>query len=205
MQKRPVTCLIMATLLEAKPFIKWLSLKRTSLKPFPVYRAGAIIAVISGIGKANSAMATAYACLEFGPVRLMNLGAAGATGAALPLGTCLQVRRAIECDRPGLRSNAPHEHAPDILEGFSLAVIATLDRPTLAAAERRKLSIRTQLVDMESAAFIQACRKFGKKCYVFKFVTDTPAHTRGSDIVSNIKKYRDSFAAFFLQSVLCRF
>ena len=67
MQKKPVICLVMATLLEAKPFVKGLSLKRISSKPFPVYSGGNITAVISGIGKANAAMATAYACLELGP------------------------------------------------------------------------------------------------------------------------------------------
>lgn len=204
MQRKPVTCLLMATLLEAKPFIKGLSLKRTSSKPFEVYRAGELVAVISGIGKANAAMATAFACLVFKPRLLVNLGAAGATDGALPLGANLHVYRAVEFDRPGLRTKEPHEHEPDVLKGFSLAAIATLDRPTLEAAERRALAEKTRLVDMESAAFIQACRKFGKKCYVFKFVTDTPAHTCGMDIVDNIEKYRDQFFDFFLHSVIGR-
>ncbi len=204
MQRKPVTCLIMATLLEAEPFIKGLSLKRASSKPFPVYRAGNLAAVISGIGKANCAMATAYACLELGPRLLVNLGAAGATDAALPLGANLHVYLAVEFDRPGLRTKLPHEHSPEVLKGFSLAAIATQDRPALAAAERRVLAEKARLVDMESASFIQTCRKFGKKCYVFKFVTDTPAHTHGSAIVDNIEKYRDSFFEFFKSSVLTR-
>lgn len=204
MQKKPVTCLVMATLLEAEPFIKGLSLKRVSAKPFPVYRAGNIAAVISGIGKANCAMATAYACLELEPRLLVNLGAAGATDAALPLGENLHVYRAVEFDRPGLRTKAPHEHTPDVMKGFSLAAIATQDRPTLECGERRALAAKARLVDMETASFIQACRKFGKKCYVFKFVTDTPAHTHGSDIVDNIEKYRGQFFDFFRQSVLPR-
>lgn len=204
MQKKPVICLVMATLLEAKPFLKGLSLKKISSKPFPVYGGGNITAVISGIGKANAAMAAAYACLELQPRLLVNLGAAGATDAALPLGANLHVYRAVEYDRPGLRSKMPQEHTPDILKGFSLAAIATQDRPALECGERRALAERARLVDMESASFIQACRQFGKKCYVFKFVTDTPVHTRGSDIVSNIEKYRDGFFEFFRQSVLPR-
>ncbi|MBI4350158.1 MAG: hypothetical protein HY550_01860 [Elusimicrobia bacterium] len=204
MQKEPVTCLILATLLEAKPFIKGLSLVKCSGKPFPVFRGGNLTAVISGIGKANCAMATAYACLELAPRVLVNLGAAGATDKILPLGANLHVYRAIEADRPGLRTKAPHEHIPDVLKGFSLAAIATLDRPTLDCAGRRALAEKARLVDMESAAFIQACRKFGGKCYVFKFVSDTPAHDHGSAIVSNIEKYRDSFFEFFRLSVLPR-
>ncbi len=204
MQRKPVICLVMATLSEAKPFIKGLSLIRTSVKPFPIYRAGNIIAVISGIGKANSAMATAYACMESDPGLFVNLGAAGATDASLPLGANLHINRAVEYDRPEEGSKAPHEHTPDVLVGFPLAAVATLDRPTLKVSERRKLAKVTQLADMESAAFIQACRTFGKKCYVFKFVTDTPAHAGGSDIVLNIEKYRDRFLDFFLRSALPR-
>lgn len=204
MQSEPVTCLVIATLLEAEPFLKGLSLRKTSAKPFEVYRAGNLAAVISGIGKANCAMAAACACLELKPRRLINLGAAGATDAALPLGANLHVYRAVEFDRPGLRTKAPREHTPDVLKGFSLAAIATLDRPTLDCAERHALAEKARLVDMESAAFIQACRKFGKKCYLFKFVTDTPSHTHGSEIVSNIEKYRDGFFEFFRKSVLPR-
>ncbi len=127
-----------------------------------------------------------------------------ATDASLPVGANLHVYHALEYDRPGLRSKMPQEHKPDILKGFSLAAIATQDRPALDCAERSALAERARLVDMESASFIQACRQFGKKCYVFKFVTDTPVHTHGSDIVSNIEKYRDSFFEFFRQSVLPR-
>ncbi len=204
MRKAPVTCLVFATLLEAEPFIKGLSLYKVPAKPFPVYRAGGLVAVISGIGKANSAMAAAYACMKFSPVSLVNLGAAGATSRALPLGANLHVGLAVEYDRPGLRSKAPHAHIPDIMEGFPLAAIATLDRPTLNAAERRRVAGKTQLADMEAAAFIQACRKFGKKCYVFKFVTDTPGHDSGSAIVANIKKFRGRFFSFFRDSVAHR-
>ena len=191
----------MATHLEAKPFIGGLSLIRTDPKPFPVYRNKNLILVISGIGKANAAMACAFSCLKFNPSYVVNLGAAGATGDGHSLGEPLHVKKALEHDRPQFKSKAPHKHIPDILEGFSYAKIATLDRTVLDPAERQKLAKTADLIDMESASVIQACRKFKTKCYIFKFVSDTPGHTRDDDIVENIKKYRNSFFTFFRESV----
>jgi len=192
----------MATLLEAKPFIGGFSLIKLESKPLPVYRNKNIILVISGIGKANSAMACAYSCLRFGPFCIVNLGAAGATGDGHTLGEPLHITRAFEYDRPQFKSKSPHKHMPDIIEGFSYATIATLDRPVLDPAERQKLSKTADLIDMESASIIQACKKFKTKCYIFKFVSDTPEHTRDNDIVENIKKYRNTFFNFFRESIL---
>lgn len=91
---------------------------------------------------------------------------------------------------------------PDILKGFSYATITTLDRPVLDPAERQKLANTADLIDMESASVIQACKKFKTKCYIFKFVSDTPEHTRDDDIIENIKIYRNTFFSFFRESVL---
>ena len=202
MEKNPLICLVMATLLEAKPFIGGLSLIRLEHKPFPVYRNKNLILVISGIGKGNSAIACAYSCLEFNPYSIINLGAAGATGYGHTLGELLHITRAFEYDRPQFKSKSPHKHIPDVFEGFSYAKIATIDRPVLDPAERENLSKTADLIDMESASVIQACKKFKTKCYIFKFVSDTPEHTRDNDIVENIKIYRNTFFSFFLESVL---
>jgi len=192
----------MATLLEAKPFIGGLSLTRLEQKPFPVYRNNNHILIISGIGKATAAMACAYACLKFVPSCILNLGAAGATGNRHAIGEPLHVKKAFDYDRPQFKSKSPYKHTPDIFEGFSYSTIATFDRPILDPAERQKLAKKAGLIDMESASIIQACRKFKTKCYIFKFVSDTPEHTRDNDIVENIRKYRNPFFSFFRESVL---
>jgi len=201
-EKNPLICLVMATLLEAKPFIGGLSMIRLEEKPFPFYRNKNNILIISGIGKANAAMACTYSCLKFNPFCIINLGAAGATGDRYTLGDPLHVKKAFEYDRPQFKSKFPHRHIPDILEDFSYAKIATLDRPILDPAERHKVSKTADLIDMECASVIHACRKFKTKCYIFKFVSDTPEHTKDNDIVENIKNYRNTFFNFFRESVL---
>ncbi|MDQ1330577.1 MAG: adenosylhomocysteine nucleosidase [Thermodesulfobacteriota bacterium] len=202
MEKDHIICLLMATHLEAKPFIGGLSLTRLEQKPFSVYRNKNHILIISGIGKANAAMACAYSCLKFAPSCIVNLGAAGATGERVALGEPLHVKMAFDYDRPQFKSKSPHKLIPEILEGFSYAKIATLDRPVTDPAERKKLSTTADLIDMESASIIQACRKFKTPCYVFKYVSDTPKHTMDNDIVENIRKYRNVFFSFLQESVL---
>jgi hypothetical protein len=55
---------------------------------------------------------------------------------------------------------------------------------------------------MEGASVVQACRKFRTKCFIFKFVSDTPEHTKSGDIVENIRGYRAVFYEYFLDSVM---
>jgi hypothetical protein len=37
---------------------------------------------------------------------------------------------------------------------------------------------------------VQACRKFGVRCHLFKIVTDTPSHEKDADIIANIEATR---------------
>jgi nucleoside phosphorylase len=266
MDKDNVIGLLFATMTEAKPFVKGMSLKKTENTPFSVFEKariedesfeknrvkhgsfsvpekdriengpfsasekgriengpfsasekgriengpfsasekGRIVLVISGIGKANGAMATAYCCQTFHPTLICNLGAAGATDDSFVLGDILHITEAIEYDRPELRSNKPHVFAPHIMEGFSLAKVATQDTPVIDADKRKEIALIAGLVDMEAASIIQACDRFQTRCVIFKFVSDTPDHAHGDDIVTNIKEYRTSFFDFFKEHVMLR-
>ena len=204
MEKDSVIGLIFATMLEAKPFVQDMELKKIEKTPFPVFHKGPIVLIISGIGKANAAMAAAYCCQIFHPALICNLGAAGATDDSFTLGDILHITEAIEYDRPELRSSRPLVHSPHILEGFPFAKVATQDTPVIDPSKREGIASVAGLVDMEAASIIQACGKFQTKCVVFKFVSDTPDHTHGDDIVTNIKMYRTSFYDFFQKSVMPR-
>lgn len=198
-----VVGVIMATLLEAEPFIAALGMEKINEGPLAVYRKGEIVLVISGIGKVNAAVATTWCCSLFHPARLLNLGAAGATGSSHPLGAIYHIRKVIEYDRPLLRSSGPHVHTPEVLPGFTEATLATQDRPVIDADHRRQVSAVGELVDMEGSAVIQAGRRFGTRSLLFKFVSDTPdLPSRTGDIVACIRQHSVPFCHFIVDSVV---
>jgi adenosylhomocysteine nucleosidase len=196
-----VTAIVMATMLEAKPFILGMSLHQTRKTPFRLFQNGGILLIISGIGKANAAMATAYICLNFKPACICNLGAAGATHSGYDLGEIFHIQKIVEADRPDLKTGKPCVHQPDLLAGFKTTTLATSDRAVLDPKERKAISTTADLIDMEGASVVQACRTFKENCYLFKFVSDTPDHTRDQDIVDYIRLYRKEFYDFFADSV----
>jgi adenosylhomocysteine nucleosidase len=178
-----------------------MSLRQTRNVPFRLFQNDGRLLIISGIGKANAAMATAYCCLKFKPACVCNLGAAGATHSGHDLGDILHIQKIVEPDRPDLKTGEPCVHKPDLLAGFKTTILATSDRAILDPNERKTVSINADLIDMEGASVVQACRTFQKKCYLFKFVSDTPDHTRDQDIVDHIRRYRKTFYDFFTESV----
>jgi len=202
MKKDSATAIVMATMLEATPFVQGLSLKKSEEKPFALFQNDNTLLIISDIGKANAAMASAYCCQKFNPACIWNLGAAGATRFSYPLGEIFHINEIFEYDRPEFKSGRPHIHRPNTLKGFKTAKLATGDQVVLDPDERSKISINADLIDMEGAAVAQACSRFQTKCYMFKFVSDTPDHTLDEDIVKNIRMFRASFFDFFINSVM---
>jgi len=188
-----VISICMATLLEARPFVQGLAMEALAEKPLPVFANADTNLVLTGIGKANAAMATAYAIQHFRPKRLYNLGAAGAVHLELDLGDVRQISQVIEPDRPHFISGKPYIHFPDQIESIETARLATSDRPILESEERRQIAAVADLVDMEGAAVVQTCRKFAVECVVIKFVSDTPEHAQEADIVANIRSLRQPF------------
>jgi adenosylhomocysteine nucleosidase len=194
----------MATVLEAQPLARALGLKATVKKPFRIYSGGAYTLIISGIGKAHAAMAATHLVTVCGARTILNAGAAGALSRELPLGGSYQVTRAAEPDRPKIFGRGMRTLVPDLLEGFPGATLATQDRPMVTPGERRDAERYAQLADMEGAAVIQAARLYGARCYLFKFVSDTPDHKSDFDIVANIRRLRGGFAEFLAAEVLPR-
>jgi nucleoside phosphorylase len=197
------TVLVMATRIEASPFIKGLSLKMEEKKPFPLYRAGSMALVISGIGKVNCAVATAHVAEKYDPSILVNLGAAGAVKRSLPIGTIFHIKKIIEYDRPNLKGLRHTPVTPARMKGYPTAILATADRPAIKRKHRDALNRDADLVDMEGAAFSRACSSLNRKGYLFKIVTDSYS-TRSASIIKNIIKYRADLYEFFREKVLPR-
>jgi len=202
MGERSVTLLIMATLLEAKPFVSGLGLSLFCEKPFQVFKNDRQVLVISGIGKTHAAAAVCYGCLTFSPQTVVNAGAAGALDKAHPVGAIYQVKRIVEHDRPDLFSGKPVSHEPDMITAIPTATLTTGDCPVLDPAERSRLGELAELVDMEAAAVVQTCRTMSVPCIVLKFVSDNPDHTNGMDIVNNIRQFRSALFDFYAQKAL---
>jgi nucleoside phosphorylase len=201
-EKNPLIAVVMATMIEAKPFVHGMSLTEFEHKPFRLFKKDNIFLAISDIGKAHAAMATAYCCEKFNPACICNLGAAGAAGMTHHLGEIFHIKRNIEYDRPELLTRKPSVHKPDVLGGFETATLSTSDRAILDPEERKEISKNADLIDMEGASVVQASRIFDTKCYLFKFVSDTPEHTEDGDVIKNIRRYRTAFYEFFRNSVL---
>ncbi len=197
-------CLIAATYMEAEPFIKIFNMKEIKKKPFNIYEGKDILLGISGIGKANAAMGTAYCCMKFQPAFILNAGAAGAVDESYQVGSIYQIEKTIEPDRPHLRSNKPWIQTPDTLEGFNNAVLATQDKPINDIETFKELSDIADLVDMEGASVLQTAKRFNTGCYLFKFVSDTPLHAGKGLIVENIKEHIGTFCEVISASPIQR-
>ena len=202
MAKDIVAAIVMATMLEAKPFVQKMSLKQIPDPPFLVFQDHEAMLLVSGIGKANAAMATAYLCTMFNPDVIFNLGAAGAAGFGYGLGEIFHIHEVVEPDRPDLKTGKPCFHQPDLMEGFKTAKLATSDRAILDPIERQAIARNADLLDMEGASVVQTCRKFESRCFLFKFVSDTPDHRLDQNIVDHIRRYRHRFCEFFVDAVI---
>lgn len=201
MDKRGIA-LVMATSLEADPLIKKLGLEKIGKHPFALFEKKDIILILSGIGKAGAAMAAAYCCDKFNPAWVCNLGAAGALDHDHPLGEIYQIEKVLDYDRPTFITGKPHKYRLPVLKGFKTARLATQDHPIYDAEERERMLRSADLCDMEGAAVAQACELYGKKVTLFKYVSDTPDHSRSVDIIANIRRYRVTAAEFFIESAL---
>ena len=197
--------IVMATTLEAAPFLGKLTRKKVGSRPFKVYEGEDMVLVISGIGKVPAAAATTWVLDHYEPNRLFNLGAAGALRCSFEVGDICEIDKAIEYDRPHLLEKGMRFFDLQTSEEREFFTLATQDVPVLAPERRKDLSEHADLVDMEGAAVVQVCEFFETPVSLFKIVTDTPDHTEDKDIIGNVKLTREKLFRFFMDSVLPHF
>ena len=192
--------MIFATKTEAKPFIRELNLSSIEEKPKSIYGNRNIILTISGIGKVNAAIAATNLINRYKLKHVINLGAAGSAGSNFRIGDIRHIDKIFDLDRPRLLSLKPTIQEPDTLKSFATASLATRDRPALTPRERAIAAKYADLVDMEGAAVVQACRAFGVKVYVYKIVTDT-SESGKIEIIKNILLTRSMLFEFFIEKI----
>lgn len=196
------TGIVIATMLEAAPFISGLSMVQETHEPFPVYTAGDMALIVSGIGKVNAALAAAHLVREKNVSVLHNPGAAGGLRDGINTGEIYHITEVIDWDRPRLRNSGTRTIYPDKFAGFKEASLATLDRPVITRGERERVGQAADLVDMEGAGFIQACHIYKVKGCLWKIVSDTAEHEQGKDIVANIRVMIGGLFTFMNEKVL---
>ncbi|HRX45929.1 MAG TPA: hypothetical protein P5120_00275 [Spirochaetota bacterium] len=195
------TGIVMATMLEASPFIKGLALEKTAEKPFPVFSSDSFELIISGIGKVYAALAASILIREYGLLRLINTGAAGGLRTGFNTGDILHITQVVDFDRPKLINKKIRLMKPDILPGYKNATLATLDRPVITPEDREAVGQYADIIDMEGAGFLQSCRTFGAEAYIWKMITDTAEHDKDADIIANIKLLIDDLFNYIMDNV----
>ena len=185
--------IVVATRVEAEALLAALAARPLADEPFEAYvfdpsagRAGGAV-VISGMGKAAAAEATAWLLDSRRPESVLNVGVCGALSEAVDVGGVYRIVEAVDGD-------APPETAPiaaDACDGspwrhLPAARLATVAEPVFQADRRRSLAARADVVDMEGAAVLDVCRRRGVPCCLLKGVTDLADRAGKDDIQRNI-------------------
>jgi adenosylhomocysteine nucleosidase len=169
-------------------------------KPFPVYKYESHYLIISGIGKINAGIAATYLMTKFKIDTMYNIGAAGAATESFRLGDILHINSVIDYSSSlDIKSKSLK---PDTLSGHKSESLATCDIPIISAEDRAIVAQTASLIDMEGFAFVNACKIFKTKNYLFKIITDTPADNNEDEIISNIRNTRDLLYQFFMDNFI---
>ncbi|NQT88306.1 UbiA family prenyltransferase [bacterium] len=165
-----MTCILVATPMEAAPLITLLSAQPIPDAPFETHRFGADgWLVISGIGPARAAKAAEHAIAVHGATRIINAGICGALSDTFEPGTVLTVATA--------------DATPCCPWGALRAVrLATVEEPIFQDDLRRALAETADIVDMEGHAIAAVCERHGVPCTMVKGVSDF-ANEGGRDVL----------------------
>jgi hypothetical protein len=131
--KSPVTLIHTALLSEAQPIIDALDLRQYDTRPYRIFRGSDVVLVTSGVGAENTRRALRSVLESLNVDVAVNVGIAGCSDAAIPIGS-LFVESAREA-----------HPFPDLLPSLPLI---SFDEPV-----RHLDSPESVLVDMEAAAF----------------------------------------------------
>lgn len=158
---------------EAKPVIDYYRLQKESgALPFDIYRADNMACVVSGIGKLAAAAATASTAekmIQHRSLAWINLGVAGAAGAAL--GTTYLVNKCIDQE-----THQPIYPAIIGQPSLNTRGCLTVPSPTEDFHERH-------LHDMEASGFMQAALYYSSSelVHCIKVVSDNESEKTGKD------------------------
>jgi hypothetical protein len=169
---------------EARPLIEHYRLKRDSSLPYTLYRNEDTLLLVSGIGKANAAMAVSALLGWRIPKRddvFINIGICGAP-ITFPVGEALLIHQIIDGDR---------RYYPDILYPHFLR------ETSLICADVPQSTTSDFPVDMESSGIFQAASRFFKlhQMAFLKIVSDhcEPKNVTKEGVISLVGSHLMTF------------
>ncbi len=204
MKRGDIDAFVFATLMEAKPFISKMRLELREEKPFKIYGRNdvPVLAAVSGIGKAPSAIAAGYLASIPGVRRIVNAGAAGALKKKYSLGDIFEPLKVIDYDSPSLVSGRERAILLSSESTVTGIVLATVDVPAVTPERREAISSSADIVDMEGYGAVLAAVLYGKEARLVKVVSDTIEDTDHGNIVANVKKVSESMAEYIADVIL---
>ncbi len=145
--------IVTALYAEAAPIIKKYRLQKVSDIPFIHYHSDSLEVIISGTGALNCAVAVSwYLCTKPIPEKLINIGICASGKKVHKIGNCYGIDKIIDA----------HSNKVWHLPSQSTSLLPRADITTYATPQK-KISCKTELIDMESSGFYTAAAKFLQK------------------------------------------
>ncbi len=134
---------------------------------------------ITGIGSFAAYTALLGLIKEYD--HIINIGLAGALKPNLPLGS---IHPVATVGKYAWHPKGPEKRFEDISLQKDGLHLLTFDFPV-----NEKKEYEADLVDMEGYGIALAAKNYGKKCELYKLVSDHCTNESGSQIANNIKRY----------------
>ena len=149
--------------------------------------------VLTGVGKSNAAAGAMLALAE-GADRLLNIGTAGALSPDLPVGSVVQIEKAVQSDVDlraingtciGTLNEYDTPYFPLRCGGnFPRGVLASADTFAAGGTDAER-ALGATVRDMEGAAIAHIAFAAGVPCYAFKSISDSAQKDSAREYAEN--------------------
>lgn len=202
--------IVVASDLEATPFLTFLKWQEISIQPFAVYKGelGPLkipaVFIKSGMGKVAAAVAAHLLICQYGAAKIFNPGVCGALKDSIRFnpGSIFRINQAIEGDRQeGPFLVSPESCASDFFDMLPAANLVTCDKPVFKLQRKTELSALGDLIDMEGAAIARVANMYTCPCVLIKGVTDRAKEGDRRTLTQNIGMVSQKLADLFINTI----
>ena len=193
--------LLLATLEEGQPLLKLLGAELLVTEPFATYwfaargkRSGGLV-VISGMGGAQAAAATHYAIAIRGASAIINIGICGALNGSLKPGDLCRITEVG--DEESLTNGGSMQaltESSGVCSNWPTARLVSVLEPVFGGERKTWLAAHADVVEMEGAAVVEACRQHAVPCTLLKGVSDLANDGGRAELHRNIRDVSEILA-----------